>query len=149
MTNPVRWAIGGLTFILMSFACYWVISSLAHQPEPVNTNGPDLSKHPKLVVLIVFDQLRGDYPKKWQPLFGDGGFKRLQKDGAWFTNCHFPYAYTITAPGHTSLVTGTTPNKHGIIANEWVDRSIGGDSITSTTPPPDEKKKGGGPYRRN
>jgi predicted AlkP superfamily pyrophosphatase or phosphodiesterase len=148
MRNPIRWAIAALAIIIVAGASYWVITTRGVQPDPIKADGPDLSKHPKLVVLVVFDQLRGDYPKKWQPLFGDGGFKRLQKDGAWFTNCHYPYAYTLTAAGHTSLVTGTTPNKHGIIANEWVDRSIGGEGVASTTPPPEEKKKGGGPYRR-
>jgi len=147
MRNPMRWAIGVLFLLSGTIVAYWAINSLARQPAPVAANGGDDAKRPKLVVLVVFDQMRGDYPNKWEPLFGDGGFKRLQKDGAWFTKCHYPYAYTLTAPGHTSLVTGTTPSKHGIIANEWVDRSIG-ESINSTTPPPEEKKNGGGPYRR-
>jgi predicted AlkP superfamily pyrophosphatase or phosphodiesterase len=80
---------------------------------------------PKLAVIVVFDQLRGDYLEKWRDLFGEGGFKRLQTEGAWFTNCHYPYADTLTAPGHTSLVTGTSPYKHGIIANDWYDRMSG------------------------
>lgn len=104
-------------------------------------------ERPKLVVLVVFDQMRGDYLKKWQPLFGDGGFKRLQTDGAWFTNCHYPYAYTLTAPGHTSMVTGTTPAVHGVIANDWYDR-INKETVSSVTPPPDETANGVGPYRR-
>src|SRR5947207_14016365 len=49
----------------------------------------------------------------------------MQSEGAWFTNCHYPYSDTLTAPGHTSLVTGTSPYKHGIIANDWYDRSSG------------------------
>src|SRR5947208_2310188 len=65
---------------------------------------------PRLAVLLVFDQMRGDYVQKWRPLFGEGGFRRLQEEGAWFPNCHFPYAFTLTAPGHASLVTGTTPS---------------------------------------
>ncbi|MBM4068157.1 MAG: alkaline phosphatase family protein [Planctomycetes bacterium] len=76
----------------------------------------------RLAVLIVFDQLRGDYLGKWDKLFVEGGFRRLMKEGAWFTNCHYPYAATITGPGHASLVTGTSPSRHGIIANEWYDR---------------------------
>src|SRR5947199_7035926 len=63
---------------------------------------------PKLAVIVVFDQMRGDYLEKWRELFGEGGFKRLQADGAWFTNCHYPYSDTLTAPGHTSLATGTS-----------------------------------------
>jgi predicted AlkP superfamily pyrophosphatase or phosphodiesterase len=143
MRNPLRIAIGVL-FVLAGALISYQAYNAAKQPAQASSAD---GKHPKLVVLVVFDQMRGDYPKKWQPLFGEGGFKRLQKDGAWFTNCHYPYAYTLTAAGHTSLVTGTTPSKHGIIANEWVDRSVG-ESVASTTPPPSEVTKGGGPYRR-
>ncbi len=112
------------------------------------TAGEKSSKHPKLVVLIVFDQMRGDYLQRWQPLFGEGGFKRLLAEGASFTNCHYPYAYTLTAAGHASLVTGTTPDKHGIIANEWYDRYKNRDTVTSVTPHLEDKAKGAGPYRR-
>jgi predicted AlkP superfamily pyrophosphatase or phosphodiesterase len=99
-----------------------------HFHSPGGTRGADdKSGKPKLAVIVVFDQLRGDYLEKWQELFGDGGFRRLQTEGAWFTNCHYPYADTLTAPGHTSLVTGTSPYKHGIIANDWYDRASGED----------------------
>lgn len=102
---------------------------------------------PRLAVMVVFDQMRGDYLDKWQPLFVEGGFKRLQTEGAWFANCHYPYAYTITAPGHTSLATGTYPSKHGIVGNEWYDRAHA-ENVTSVTPPPNKKRSGLGPYRR-
>jgi predicted AlkP superfamily pyrophosphatase or phosphodiesterase len=138
MRHPWRWACGALGVAVVAFLNIPVEIAEAAQTD---------AKHPKLVVLVVFDQMRGDYPKKWQPLFGDGGFKRLQKDGAWFTNCHYPYAYTVTAAGHTSLVTGTTPDRHGIAANEWYDRATG-ETITAVTPPPDLIAKGSGPYRR-
>jgi hypothetical protein len=80
---------------------------------------------PRLVVLVVFDQMRADYLTRWQKQFGKGGFARLQQDGAWFQNCHYPYAYTLTAAGHTTLVTGCPPHKHGVIANSWYDRASG------------------------
>src|SRR5256885_471889 len=80
------------------------------------------AERPRLAVLIVFDQLRGDYLERWQALFGPDGFRRLQRDGAWYTNCHYPYAYTATGPGHASLATGVLPAKHGIVGNEWYDR---------------------------
>ena len=54
--------------------------------------------------------------------FGKDGFRRLTDDGAWFTNCHYPYAVTKTAAGHASLATGTSPDRHGIISNDWYDR---------------------------
>jgi len=83
------------------------------------------SSRPRLVVLVVFDQLRGDYLVRWEPYFGEGGFRRLQKEGAWYQNCHYPYAATLTGAGHASLLTGCNPAKHGIVANEWHDRATG------------------------
>jgi hypothetical protein len=76
---------------------------------------------PRLAVLIYIDQLRADYLTRWQDLFLADGFKRLMSDGAWFQNCHYPYAGTLTGPGHASVVTGCVPAKHGIVANEWYD----------------------------
>jgi predicted AlkP superfamily pyrophosphatase or phosphodiesterase len=80
---------------------------------------------PKLVVLVVFDQMRGDYIAKWKPLFGSDGLVRLQAEGAWFVNCHYPYAITATGPGHSSMLTGCGPDIHGIVGNTWYDRKSG------------------------
>jgi len=80
---------------------------------------------PKLLVLVVFDQLRGDFPERWGDLFEPGGFRRLMGDGLWFSDCHFPYACTVTACGHASILTGCSPDRHGIIGNEWFDRPTG------------------------
>lgn len=76
----------------------------------------------KLAVLVVFDQMRGDYLEKWRPLFQPAGFVRLQTEGAWFTNCHYPYGVTTTGPGHASMLTGTCGDRHGIINNNWYER---------------------------
>ena len=96
--------------------------------RPVDGNG-----RPRLAVVLVFDQMRGDYLQKWQGLFGEGGFKRLMNEGAWFSNCHYPYAFTVTSVGHTSLLTGCTPRDHGIVANSWFDRRLR-KVVTSTIP---------------
>jgi len=79
---------------------------------------------PRLAVLIVFDQLRGDYLLRWQDLFDKGGFRRLAEEGVWFQNCHYPHALTVTAAGHASIATGATPDRHGVIGNEWYDRKL-------------------------
>jgi len=76
---------------------------------------------PRLVVLVVFDQLRGDYLSRWEDLYGKKGFRRLMDEGAWFTNCHYPYALTLTGAGHASFLTGCSGNKNGIVSNEWYD----------------------------
>ncbi|MFL5329630.1 MAG: alkaline phosphatase family protein [Gemmataceae bacterium] len=79
----------------------------------------------KLIVLVVFDQMRADYLTRWQDQFGEGGFRKVCNQGTWFTNCNYPYACTVTGPGHASLATGCSPNRHGIIGNEWYERPIG------------------------
>jgi hypothetical protein len=80
---------------------------------------------PRLAVVVVVDQMRADYVERWSTLFGEGGFRRLQTEGAWFQDCHYPYASTMTAPGHASIVTGCSPDKHGIVMNDWIDRATG------------------------
>jgi hypothetical protein len=99
----------------------------APTPTPARpaADEPGRSDRPRLAVLLVFDQLRGDYLERWHDLFGDAGFRRFEREGAWFRNCHYPYAHTVTAAGHASLVTGCCPATHGIIGNEWFDRQAG------------------------
>jgi hypothetical protein len=77
--------------------------------------------HPKLVVVIVIDQFRGDYLERYRDQFGEGGFRLLLDHGANFTDCNYDYANTRTAPGHATLFTGAYSNGHGIHANEWWD----------------------------
>ncbi len=78
--------------------------------------------HPKLVVVIVIDQFRGDYLERYRTQFGDGGFRLFLDHGAYFPNCNYHYANTRTAPGHATLFTGAYSNGHGIPANEWWDQ---------------------------
>lgn len=79
---------------------------------------------PKLVVGIVVDQMRYDYLTRFWDQYGQDGFKRMIKDGYNLKNNHYNYVPTYTAPGHTSIYTGTSPRYHGIIANNWYDRYV-------------------------
>jgi len=82
-------------------------------------------QRPKLVVGIVIDQMRWDYLYRYNDLYTTTGFKRLLNGGHSCENTMIPYTPTVTAAGHTSLYTGTTPAIHGIVANDWVDRESG------------------------
>jgi hypothetical protein len=77
---------------------------------------------PKLVVFLVADQMRGDYPVRYAGLL-EHGLKRLTTGGAWFRNAAYPYLNTVTCVGHSTIGTGTLPYKHGMIANAWYDRA--------------------------
>jgi predicted AlkP superfamily pyrophosphatase or phosphodiesterase len=90
--------------------------------RPVLTSASAYNSHPKLVVVIVIDQFRGDYLERYRDQFGDAGFRFLLDHGAYFPNCNYNYANTRTAPGHSTLFTGAYSNGHGIAANEWWDQ---------------------------
>jgi hypothetical protein len=77
--------------------------------------------HPKLIVIIVIDQFRGDYLERYRDQFVEGGFRLFLDHGAYFTDCNYDYANTRTAPGHATLLSGAYSSGHGIIANEWWD----------------------------
>ncbi|MDP6606473.1 MAG: alkaline phosphatase family protein, partial [Dehalococcoidia bacterium] len=79
---------------------------------------------PRLVVLIVVDQMRADYIKRFQHQW-NGGLKRLVDDGAWFQQAAYPYFQTNTCAGHATISTGSLPESHGLIGNNWYDRSEG------------------------
>jgi arylsulfatase A-like enzyme len=83
--------------------------------------GSAYNAHPKLVVVIIIDQFRGDYLERYRDQFGDSGFRLFLDRGAYFPDCYYDYANTRTAPGHATLFTGTYSNGHGIISNEWWD----------------------------
>src|SRR5260370_1281902 len=76
---------------------------------------------PKLVVLLVVDQMRADYVDKFLPQW-TGGLKRLVEEGAWFRDAAYPYAATETCVGHATISTGAFPATHGMVANAWWDR---------------------------
>ena len=71
---------------------------------------------PKLVVLIVVDQLRGDMLQRYQADLSKG-YARLMNGGAWFTNAYQDHAITETAPGHASTMSGRFPAHTGITSN--------------------------------
>jgi len=79
---------------------------------------------PKLVVVLVLDQFRGDYLDRYRADFKtENGFNLFLKKGAYFPQCYYGYANTMTAPGHSTIGTGAYTNGHNIGVNEWWDLS--------------------------
>ena len=94
-------------FVLM--VCAW--TQLQAQPK--------FNERPKLIVGIVVDQMRWDYLSRYYDKFGEDGFRRLIDQGYSFDNCLINYLPTVTAIGHASAYTGTTPAFHGICGNNF------------------------------
>ncbi len=80
---------------------------------------------PKLVVGIVVDQMRWDYLYRFTERYGEGGFKRLLKDGFTCENTNISYIPTVTAAGHAGIYTGSIPALTGIVGNEWITQNSG------------------------
>src|SRR5713101_6385058 len=77
---------------------------------------------PKLVVVIVVDQMRSDYLDRFSPYFGDKGFQRLIREGRLFTRARYAHATTFTGPGHAVIGSGIYANRSGIVGNRWYSR---------------------------
>jgi len=93
------------------------ITSIAQPGTPVET-----LQRPKLIVGITIDQMRWDYLYRYYDKYAaNGGFKRMLNQGFSCENTLIPYAPTVTAPGHTSIYTGSVPAIHGIAGNFWWD----------------------------
>lgn len=80
---------------------------------------------PRLVVVLLFDQLRADFLDRFRAAFVSDGFLRLEREGTVARDCSIPYAQTLTAPGHAALLTGAAPRETGIIGNGWYERREG------------------------
>lgn len=88
---------------------------------------------PKLAVIVVIDQFRGDYLDRYRSdLKSPDGFNLFLKRGAYFSGCYYGYANTKTAPGHASIGTGSYTDGHGIGSNEWWDLSRNTDRPVSS-----------------
>ncbi|MES2606005.1 MAG: alkaline phosphatase family protein [Pseudomonadota bacterium] len=86
---------------------------------------PQMSaERPTLVLAVVVDQMRYDYLTRYGTEF-TGGLKRLLEQGAVFTNANYEAAPTVTAIGHSTILSGATPSVSGIAGNTWFERSEG------------------------
>lgn len=81
---------------------------------------------PTLVVGIVVDQMRAEQLYRYQSKYSQNGFKRLMSAGFNYKNAQYDYTPTVTAAGHASIYTGTTPSIHGVISNSWYNRNNNG-----------------------
>lgn len=82
---------------------------------------PEPAASPRLVVILVVDQMRAQYLVDYRALFTKG-IDRLVEQGAWYRRAAYPYLNTVTCVGHSTIGTGTYPYRHGMILNAWYDR---------------------------
>ena len=98
-----RWALLVLAVLLSACA--------AVQPAP----------KPRLVVLFVIDGLPQRQVTAYRDQLAPDGFARFLDRGSWFGDAHYGHAFTVTAAGHATVLSGAYPHRTGIIGNEWSD----------------------------
>lgn len=106
--------------ILRSWIAFFALAALAFSNSTAVV-GQVFVGRPKLIVIVVIDQFRGDYLQRHRADFKGRGFNLFMKQGAWFTDCYYDYVNTKTAPGHSTIGTGAYSDGHGIDSNEWWD----------------------------
>jgi predicted AlkP superfamily pyrophosphatase or phosphodiesterase len=95
--------------------------------------GQAYSGRPKLAIILVIDQFRGDLLDRYRDsLTSSNGFNLFLRKGAYFNNCYFDYANTKTAPGHATIGTGAYTDGHGIGSNEWWDLTRNTDRVITS-----------------
>jgi predicted AlkP superfamily pyrophosphatase or phosphodiesterase len=129
--SPISLLIKTPSFALLLFALAAISPAAAQTPKS--------PLRPKLVVLLVVDQMRGDYVDKFRGQW-TGGLKRLVDEGAWFREAAYPYAATETCVGHATISTGAFPATHGMIANGWWDRET--QKMVTCTADPNARNSG-------
>jgi predicted AlkP superfamily pyrophosphatase or phosphodiesterase len=106
--------------LFTSIALLAPVAQAAPKPAGVPASNPAV---PKLVVVMVIDGLPAEQLQRYRGQFGEKGLRRLMEQGASFTNAHQAHGITVTAIGHTAVLSGAYPYRHGIIGNNWLDAS--------------------------
>jgi predicted AlkP superfamily pyrophosphatase or phosphodiesterase len=112
--------------ILAAIVCVGLVAppSLTQRAAGPSQAAQKTTHVPKLVVVMVVDQMRGDYLDRFGHQWTKG-LRRLMEQGAWFRQAAYPYMNTITCAGHSTISTGSIPATHGVILNAWWERESG------------------------
>ncbi|MDH5340301.1 MAG: alkaline phosphatase family protein, partial [Rubrivivax sp.] len=114
----IRAAILWRPLVLASLLLGGAVAALAQ-------DGRSPPTQPRLILQITVDALRGDLPRRFAHVLGEGGLRYLMDQGVDYTNANYLHANTETIVGHTSLATGSVPAAHGMVGNVWFDREQG------------------------
>jgi predicted AlkP superfamily pyrophosphatase or phosphodiesterase len=101
-----------------------LLALICHAPTLHAQGGASGTGRPTLVLVVVVDQMRADYLGRHGSEFS-GGLKRLLEQGAVFLDANYEAAPTVTAVGHSTILSGATPAVSGIAGNTWYERSEG------------------------
>lgn len=117
MARIFQWFLSVSVYLFVIFPHYTLHAQKKTSQSP--------AQPPKLIIVVAFDQMRGDYIPQWSKTWSTKGFNRLTREGVYFPNARFGHASNLTAPGHSIHLTGVYPHKTGIVSNDYYDRTAG------------------------
>ena len=110
---------------LSSYALVAATTLLLAEAASGQMSGPAGKPLPKLVLFMVIDGFPQDQFVKYYDQDGPRGIKLWLDKGAWYGNNHYSHATTYTSVGHATLLSCAHPYKHGVIGNDWIDKTTG------------------------
>ena len=108
---------------LLGLALVAALSTACTSPPPAAA--PQAPARPQLLVLVVIDGLPMRQVMGYREQLSPDGFERFLARGRWFSDAHYGHGHTVTAAGHSVMLTGAYPQRSGIISNEWRDPATG------------------------
>ncbi len=120
--NPVRSMLKAGPRALAALPLLALLAACGSPPATAPEAAP---ASPRLVVFLVVDGLPMRQVTAYREQLQPDGFARFLDRGTWFADAHYGYAYTVTAAGHASMLTGAYPHASGIIGNDWRDLHSG------------------------
>jgi predicted AlkP superfamily pyrophosphatase or phosphodiesterase len=102
-----------------------LVAACALAPSAVAAGSATQPSRPRLIVFIAIDGLPQRQVLSYRDQLAPDGFNRFLKRGSWFANAYYGHAFTVTAAGHATMLTGAYPHRTGIIGNEWRDSQTG------------------------
>ncbi len=108
---------------------------LSRQDGRARSDLLDSDVRPEHVVVILLDGANANVVHA-AAASGDTGdipnIARLLDRGTGFAQGSLASFPTVTLPNHTTLLTGCHPGHHGVLHNEWYDRSLGREIVTES-----------------
>ncbi len=89
---------------------------------------------PRLVVFMAVDGLPMRQVLAYRDQLAPDGFRRFLDQGRWFSDAHHGHGYTVTAAGHSVMLSGAYPQRSSIIGNEWLDPQTGEERYNTDDP---------------
>ena len=120
-STSARWRPPALSLLALAL----LLTSCVRPPTGLSGAENAAAAPPRLVVFFAIDGLPMRQVTAYRDQLAPDGFARFLDRGAWFAEAHYGHAFTVTAAGHATMLSGAYPHRSGIVGNDWRDVETG------------------------